>query len=127
MLSREDILKCSDRASIMVEVPEWSGMVKLMTMTAEGRDQYEQALYSGKGEGEALQNVRASLVAFCAVDDEGSPLFTSDDVQALGKKSANAVNRLFEAAQKLNKLTDEDVEDLAKNSETDPSADSISD
>jgi hypothetical protein len=47
-------------------------------------------------------------------------------VEALGKKSAAALNRVFEVAQRLSGITDDDVEELAKNSVGGPSDGSIS-
>ena len=48
------------------------------------------------------------------------------DVKALGKKSSLALNRVFEVAQRLNGLTERDMEELAGNSKSDRSDDSIS-
>jgi hypothetical protein len=59
------------------------------------------------------------------VDEEGNRLFSDADVKLLGQKSAAALDKLFEVAQKLSGLKDEDVEELAKNSEDDLSEDSI--
>ena len=42
-------------------------------------------------------------------------MFTEKDVVKLGKKSSAALDRIFSAAQKLNRISDDDVEDLAKN------------
>ena len=43
-------------------------------------------------------------------------MFSEKDITALGKKSAAALDRIYEASQKLNRLTDGDVDELAKNS-----------
>jgi hypothetical protein len=114
MLTKAEILASDDRATVVVDVPEWGGQVTLKVMSAEQRDDYEQALFHNK-DGDRIANVRASLVAACAIDDEGNPMFAPGDVSALGSKNATAVNRLFEAAQHINKMTDEDMEDLAGN------------
>lgn len=49
------------------------------------------------------------------------------DVKALGRKSALALNRVFEVAQRINGLTEEDMEELAGNLENGQSEDSTSD
>jgi len=48
-------------------------------------------------------------------DEEGTRLFAAKDMDELGKKSAAALDRIFTVAQRLNGLSGEDVEDLAKN------------
>jgi hypothetical protein len=48
-------------------------------------------------------------------NDKGELLFTKEEVDALAKKSARVVGTLWEAAMRHNKLTDQDVEELAKN------------
>jgi hypothetical protein len=49
---------------------------------------------------------------------EGKRLFTDADAPVLGEKLAPALDRIFEAASKLNRLSKEDVEELEKNSES---------
>ncbi len=73
-----------------------------------------------------LQNIRAKLVALTVVDEQGNRIFKDEDVKWLGNKSAAALDRIFEVAQRLSGLRDEDVEELAKNSESDLSDDSTS-
>jgi hypothetical protein len=70
--------------------------------------------------------MRARLVARSICDAEGAALFTEADVNALGEKSAAALDRIFAAAQELSGLGAQDVENLAKNSEPDQSESSIS-
>jgi len=74
-----------------------------------------------------LANVRARLCAISIVDETGKRMFSDEDVRALGRKSAAALDRVFAAAQRLSGLTDEDVEELAKNSDGGQSDDSGSD
>ena len=51
----------------------------------------------------------------CACDADGKPLFKRGDVAALNAKASRPLNRIFIAAQQLNGLTDEDVDDIAGN------------
>jgi flavoprotein len=53
-------------------------------------------------------------------------LFSDSDVAALGSKSSRSVQRVFNVAQKLSGLSDEDIDELAKNSESDPDDSSTS-
>lgn len=121
-LSREDILNINDFETEEVEVPEWNGTVLVKSMTGQERDKFEASLYNFKGGTRKAnpENIRAKLVALTVVDAESfEPIFTPADIELLGKKSVRALNRIFEVAQKLSGITDDDVEDLAKNSKTD--------
>ena len=63
-------------------------------------------------------------MVLCTCDAEGARLFTDQDADKLGKKSAVAVNRIFEVARRLSGMTEEDLEEMAGNSERVPSASS---
>ena len=49
------------------------------------------------------------------VDENGNRLFGDKDHKELGQKAASALDRIFETAQRLNALGNEDVEALVKN------------
>jgi len=129
MLSRDDILDAQDLDHITVEVPEWGGSVIVQVMTGVDRDYFERSIVDSKTKTPELNftNLRAKLVARCVVDSEGRRLFTEVDVPALGKKSGLALQRVFAAAQKINGLTDDDVEELTEALKDDPSEGSGSD
>jgi hypothetical protein len=112
MLTRDQFLSASDLKSEVVEVPEWGGSVTISTMTGAARDEWESGLVDSKT---AMQNVRARLFAATCVDENGNRMFTHKDVDALGKKSVAALDRCIKVAQRLNRLTSEDLDDLAKN------------
>ena len=119
LLSREAILGADDLPHEDVEVPEWGGTVRLCTLTGAQRDAFEAASIQGRGKNRQtnLKNVRARLLALCLVDEAGQRLFGDTDVQRLGAKSSKALDRLFDKASSMNGLSDEDVEELAGNSE----------
>lgn len=120
LLDRSAILGAQDLKTEDVAVPEWNGTVRVRCLTAAERDAYEASFITFKG-GKAQQNldamaqIRARMVSLTAVNEAGERLFTEADVAALAAKSAAAVNRVFEAAQRLNRVTDEDVKELAGN------------
>lgn len=129
LLTREQILGVEDLGHEDVNVPEWGGVVRVGMLTGTERDAFEQVIVvrQGKKTHMNLDNIRARLVALCVVDGDGQRVFSETDVKALGRKSAVALNRVFEVAQRLNGLTDEDMEELAGNLETGQSGDSTSD
>jgi hypothetical protein len=117
MLTRDQILESNDIQEQIVDVPEWEGSVKVRGMTGQERDQFESEVMDNKGKSVKLnwQNIRAKLIARTVVNGDGSRLFTDQDVRLLGKKSAAALDRVFEVSQQLSGITKQDVEDLAKN------------
>lgn len=129
LLTRDQILKAQDLPTEDVPVPEWGGTVRVRALTGAERDAFEQSIVEQRGRSARmnLQNLRAKLVALTVVDEEGNRIFSDSDAKLLGKKSALALNRVFEVAQKLSGLTSEDVEELTKNSESDQSEDSTLD
>ena len=129
LLTREDILKADDRPTETVHVPEWGGDVLVRGLDGRGRDSYF-ATHDGTGRGNGnvmdTTNATAKLVASCIVTEDGEPLFTMDDVNALGAKSGAALNRVFDAAQRLSGLSDDDLDELKKASEPTPNGRSTS-
>ncbi len=67
------------------------------------------------------KNFRARLTALTVCDENGATLFSESDVSALGAKSCAALDRIFEASAKLNRLMKEDYEALGKDSRSIPS------
>ena len=129
-LTREQILAHTDLPKEEVSVPEWGGTVFVRTLTGTERDQFEQSMFeathqrNGKKTAERkinLRNVRARLLALCIVDDAGQRMFQDHEDALLGKLSGAALDRLFSVAQRLSRLTPEDVEELVGNSGTAPS------
>lgn len=128
LLSGEEILAALDAKFEDVEVPEWGGHVRIKALTGQERDAFEASTIERRGKSvrQNLQNLRARLVAYCAIDADGNRLFQPYQVELLGQKSAAALDRLFAVAQRLSKLSDEDVEVLVENFEHGPSGSSTS-
>lgn len=110
---REQILASDDLATQVVEVPEWGCTLTVKTLTGTERDDYEASLI--KGRKADLTNMRAKLCARCIVDQNGKRIFADSDIDALGKKSALALDKVFEVAQQLNGIGTKELEELAKN------------
>lgn len=117
LLSREQILQAEDLVYEDVEVPEWGGTVRVRGLTGAERDQFEASIVSLNGRQSKVdtRNVRAKLAALTIIDEDGKRLFTDQDVQQLGLKSAAALDRVFDVAQRLSGLSDQDIEELAEN------------
>lgn len=120
-LTREQIVSAQDIVTESVDVPEWGGHVLIRSLTARKRDAFEAsvALQNGK-QRMNWRDMRARLVALCLVDENGNRLFGDNDIATLSGKSGKALDRLFDACQKLNKMSDDDVADLEKNCDSGP-------
>jgi len=123
MLTRDQILAASDLKTEIVDVPEWGGQVTVRTMTGAEKDEWEERLLAGSEEGSrkvTLKRIRATLLALTVVDESGKRLFADSDVERIAGKSAAAIDRVYEAASRLNRLSKQDVEELEKNSGSAP-------
>lgn len=128
-LTRDQILEVQDLQYEDVAVPEWGGTVRVRGLTGTERDAFEASVVQQQGKKTSynLTNLRARLVSLSVVDEAGKRLFSDRDVQALGRKSAAALARVYEVASRLSGISDSDMEELAKNSESGQSDDSGSD
>lgn len=119
MLSADDILGAKDIQTEEVFVPEWNGVVLVRGMSGVERDAFEDSLVKQRGKRveRNMENFRARLLQKCLVDEQGSPLFKKEQIPMLGRKSSAALDRCVTVAQRLSGISDEDVEELTKNSE----------
>ncbi len=119
LLSKEQILAAEDLPKKRVNCPEWGegAWVFVRTLSAAERDRFEAGSVELAEESPAarLANIRARFCALCICDEAGQPLFTPADAEALGKKSARALDRIFAVAQRLNGMRKQDLEELEKN------------
>jgi hypothetical protein len=119
-LSRAEIESANDIRTEIVSVPEWGGDVAVRQLTGAERDAFEAGLVRTMPDGRRepdLANMSAKLVAACMVDGvTGDRLFSDGDVERLATKSATALRRVFEVAQRLNGMGAGAVEAAEKNS-----------
>ena len=125
-LTKAQILQADDLGCERVDIPEWGGHAYVRILTGAERDAWEESLFD-KNDKVSIRNIRAKFATAVVCDGEAKPLFTDADADQLGLKSSAALDRIFDAGRKLNRLSDKDVEDLAKNSgggqdESSPSA-----
>ena len=111
---RSQILQAEDLPTESVEVPEWSATVYVRSMSARDRDLFESQMMDLAEKGRRMENFRARLAVFCCVDEDGKRIFRDGDIAALGEKSGRALDRVFEVASRLNKMTEEAIEEEKK-------------
>ena len=111
-LNAEQILAADDAALLEVKVKEWGGSVFIRVMTVGERDEYER-MWIGKRD-TGIANFRTEYLQRVLCDEKGTLLFTRDQIEKLGKKSAAVMTRLFDRAMKHNAMSEADVEELGK-------------
>lgn len=126
LLTKQQIIEANDIKFEDVEVPEWGGSVRVCCLTGTQRDAWEMSIFGTSGEDRNMDNTRSKMICRCVVDEEGNYLFEEKDIPALGKKSAAALDRVFEVCQRLNRLTKGDMDELVGNSKEGPIEDSTS-
>ncbi len=129
-LTREAIFRADDRPTEEVHVPEWfdpelgTDLVLVRGLDGRGRDSYVASMTVQTRNGVRMDNTNATakLVASCLVE----PQVTLDDVDELGRRSGIALNRVYEVALRLSGLSEDDMAELGKASESTPSERSTS-
>lgn len=118
-LSRDQILAVDDLKTVPVDVPEWGGTVYVRMMTGVERDLWEAMTVDENGDAlppqRKLANLRGRLVVTTASDAAGERLFEDTDAELVGKKSAAALDRVFAASSRLNRIFEADIEELLGN------------
>lgn len=127
LLTAADILDADDIRSEYVEVPEWGGTVKVVGLTGEQRNKVGALMRveaKKTSEDDALAFFQMRIVAAAMVDEDGKRLFSQNDVVKLAKKSAGAIQRVYEVAAKLAGIGDDALEEAKADLKATPSDDS---
>jgi len=116
MLNKDQILACKDIQSEEVDVPEWDGKVRVQGLTLAEKDDWEASVMTdGKPN---IKGASAKLCILCMRNEtDDDLLFSLNDVLLLQDKSAAAINRIFQVAQRLSGIGQEDSDETVKNSE----------
>lgn len=125
-LTRDQILAIEDHRFQDVEVPEWTepgsdqpAMVRIASLNAKAATEISARLVSVDGKGNVKEvktgNFLAELLSLTIVDEDFQPLFTKDDVEALGQKSAAVIKQLGDVAMQMSGLSETAVPDATKN------------
>ena len=102
-LTAEDILAVKDIVTVEVDVPEWGGIVRLRSMSGEEAVTYVEMLAKDKS------SAAVKAVLMCAVKEDGTRLFTEEQLSVLKQKSLRAINRIQNVALEINGLRDEEA------------------
>ncbi len=102
------------------KIPELGGSVWIKGMTVTERSKFERQFRTRKGDTNErkMNEIRQRMLVACVCNADGQQLLTEADIEAIGKQRADIVERLVNAAQIACGMSTDDMEDLAKNSET---------
>ena len=122
VLSREALLAKQDLAVEWVPLDEEGGGVFVKEMSARERDAWEASMLEEHETDEGTTEYKTGFVDFRAklavrtcVDDKGSYLFLEEDAEELSKNmGAKRMEMIVNVAQRLNKISKKDREDLEK-------------
>lgn len=115
LTSAADLLALDDRKkTIPLFVKAWGRQVYLRDPSAADRDEWEIFASNHRGQN-ALWRAKVAQVLLC--DEAGKRLFTEKQLAELGEKSAAALHEIWQAGVKLLSVTDEEIEELEKNSD----------
>jgi len=134
VLNKEALLKKEKLEVVKVDLDK-GDYVYVRQMTGRERDTFERSLFkevrTKKGaisyEG-SLKDFRAKLAVCTLCDEKGVLLLSPADVSTLSQNmSAFRLEIIINEAQKLNKISEEDKEEILKNLNADPVGNSSSD
>jgi len=125
ILTREQILEMQDIEYREVTVKEWEGgTVRVRSLTAQEREEYDSWLFTVKKLDATTS--RSRLLSMAIVDDDGKPIFTESDIQALAKKNSKVIVRLSYIVQKMSGMTPGSIRELTEDFLADRNSDSNS-
>lgn len=113
---RKRLLGANDIKVQPIDIPAWGGTYYLRVISGKARESFEDS-YSQ----EKMKNFRLRFLVLTLCDEDGKPILSDADMDALGERSSVEINRVFDAAWKLNAFTQEAVDALGEGSQNAPS------
>ena len=104
ILARDAILSVVDYKIKQVEVPEWNGSVCIRVLNGHEREKLETLMAKFEKDKERNEYYGGILLSLSICDEDGNRLFTEKDVDALAKKSGNALSRIIKEVMEINNL-----------------------
>ena len=102
----------------------WELSIKEQTIVESLAAKYIKSKTNRKGESTVVSSnsalLNAHIAILCCRDENNVPVFKEDDVDYLLNCPQIVMSRILDAYKKLNQVSDEDIEELVKNSETTP-------
>jgi len=118
-LNRETFLKPIEVPQEKLYVPELEDHIWVKGMTAADRGKFEKTFETPAGtkSKRKMREIRERLIIACVCNEDGTALFTEDDIEAIGRQPITMIERIVVFAQKLSGFSVDEVEAMAKNSD----------
>ena len=144
LLTKQEILS-QKLQTLVIDVPmvHEGAQVKIMELTSGRRDYFEASMMSDAQEGKSktlnftmktgetkrvpVEKFRARIVAMSLVDENDQWMFKPGDEEQLAELGCDFINTIADEVVKLNKMSEEDIEQIKKDSEQIQDTDSSSD
>jgi hypothetical protein len=123
LLGRSQITAAQDRKEEVVEIPEWGGSVRILTIVGPERVAFEKACRAhAKGEMTSVE-LAARGASLGIVDQDGRRIFESaDDEAALTAKNPAVLSRVLAAVFRVSFIGEGEVEEELGESSSDPNS-----
>ena len=117
LIGRDALLGAAPRRFVTVEI-ENLGNVRIRSLTELERSRIEASMRDKKGNlsSSRMLDLKCRLIVDCVVDANGNPLFTNSDIDRIRQQDSKVTNELVDAIQAHCGWSDEDLEDVEKNS-----------
>lgn len=86
VLKAEEILRCDDLHTELVECKEWGGSVKIRPLTMQDRQEIHFGSMSSEGQSEP-----SKFNVLCFIKGVMEPIFKASDYEALSKKNGKVI------------------------------------
>ena len=106
MSLREKILKSNDKKMETVFIPEWDCKVVVKSMNAKDRVNLTK---------NPDLNILARMAIVSLYDEEGTRIFSDDDIDVINEKDAAVLDRIGSLAMKINGLGTQAEDEILKN------------
>lgn len=114
MISREKLL--SQTSTRYVEKIIFGETYRMRSLSERERAEYEIKLQDKKA-GMSLKLARALLICRVLVDESNARLLTDEDVERVGLIDGRIASALYASALDHNGFSEDDIQDLVKNSD----------
>lgn len=118
--TREQLIGLCKRRYVEVEIPELEATVRIQSLSEKEKSDYETRLISKNGRGilkDRLADATRRLIALCVVDQNGSRLFSNNDLSVIAEMDSFVSSRIYEACQEHCGFNKQDIETAVKNSD----------
>jgi len=121
ILTKEEFLKLGQQLKCeYVPVPELKkdGIIKIRELTGKDRDVLQKTVKTNPDGSVDIDGMQATTLALSIINEDGSVMFSKEEVEEIGKLSGKVLMRLYARVSDLSGLGQKELDALAKNLET---------